>query len=252
MNIAELVQNKQSIIAQKKAMLKQGSGIPFSGESSGTMFTIKEGANERELHIKAVINTTNVIDSHKDVHLPGLWKKSLKENKNIMLLQEHSLTFAKIIADGKDLKAYTEDTTFEELGFKTVKGNTQALVFEATLKEDRNPFMFKQYKEGIVKQHSVGMQYVKIQLAVNSTEYAEEKAVWDKYIDQVRNKKEAEDTGYFWVVQEAKVVEGSAVPLGSNPYTPTIETTGAGKSTPPQPPKGTDKRELIINFLKSF
>ena len=34
-----------------------------------------------EIRVNVIINTTNIIDSHNDLHLPGLWKKSLQENK---------------------------------------------------------------------------------------------------------------------------------------------------------------------------
>ena len=84
--------------------------------------------------------------------------------------------------------------------------------------------MFEQYAKGYVKEHSVGMRYVNLEMAVNSEEkyYAEEKAIWDKYISEVANKEEAEQRGYFWAVTEAKIVEGSAVVKGSNYATPTI------------------------------
>ena len=43
--------------------------------------------------------------------------------------------------------------------------------------------MYNQYLNGWVKNHSVGMRYVKMELAINSeAEYdADEKAIWDKY-----------------------------------------------------------------------
>ncbi|HPZ10702.1 MAG TPA: hypothetical protein PL110_21610, partial [Candidatus Eremiobacteraeota bacterium] len=33
----------------------------------------------------------------------------------------------------------------------------------------------------------------------------------------------ADERGYFWVVKEAKIIEGSAVVMGSNSATPTLE-----------------------------
>ena len=56
---------------------------------------------------------------------------------------------------------------------------------------------------------------------MNDEDYEKEKNFYDKYISQVINQKDAEELGYFWVVTEAKVIEGSAVPMGSNPITPT-------------------------------
>jgi hypothetical protein len=82
--------------------------------------------------------------------------------------------------------------------------------------------MFEQYKQGFVTNHSVGMRYVKLDIAINDTDYEKEKDYYDKYITQVINSDDAEKQGYFWVVTEAKAIEGSAVPMGSNPITPTI------------------------------
>ena len=67
-----------------------------------------------------------------------------------------------------------------------------------------------------VDQHSVGMQYVKIDLAVNDEDYEEEYKLWQDNIDQIGNKEQAEQKGYFWLVREAKLIEISAVLLGSN------------------------------------
>ena len=84
--------------------------------------------------------------------------------------------------------------------------------------------MFKQYANGWVKNHSVGMRYVKIDLAINSESELDkdEKALWDKYYPIVANKEVADERGYFWIVSEAKVIEGSAVVMGSNSATPTL------------------------------
>ena len=174
------------------------------------------------VEVKAIINTTNILDSHGDVHLKGIWNKSLKENKRILHLQEHkSNEFDKIISSGEDLKATTKDYSWKELGYN-VEGKTEALVFESKVKKSRNPYMFEQYKNGYINNHSVGMRYVKMELAVNDEDYEKEKDFWDKNIKNVVNRKEAEEKGYMWLVFEAKVVEGSAVPLGSNPITPTM------------------------------
>lgn len=220
-----LVENKDSLISQKKSVIKYADGIsttiiPANYDSD----TVKSNSEENltSINVKAIINTTNILDSHGDVHIKGLWNKSLKENKRILHIQEHkSHEFDKIIASGEDLKASVKDYSWKELGYN-VEGKTQALVFDSKIRKDRNSYMFEQYKNGFVNNHSVGMRYVKIELAVNDEEYEKEKGFWDKHIKDVVNKKEAEDKGYFWVVFEAKAVEGSAVPLGSNPITPTM------------------------------
>ena len=227
MNIAEIVKNKELIISQKKAEMKRADGIGYSINTDD--ITTKALATDSDkITVKAAINTTNILDSHGDVHIKGLWSKSLKENKNIMHLQEHQMQFDKIISSGQDLKATAKTMTFKELGYN-FDGETQVLQFDSTVKLERNPYMFKQYMDGNVTNHSVGMQYVKLYLAVNDDEYPEEKKVWDKYYSTIANKHDADERGYFWAVTEAKVIEGSAVPIGSNQITPTIEVTEAGK-----------------------
>ena len=197
---------------------------------------MEKAANEDGvLNIKAVISTTNAIDSHMDMHIKGNWDKSVRENKRILLLQEHKNDFDHIIAYSKDVKASLVNTTFKALGFN-IEGETQALVYSAKVREDVNPAMYKRYKNGNVSEHSVGMRYIKLELAINSEHEndKEEKAIWDEFSPLVANK-EALERGYFWVVKEAKQIEGSAVPLGSNPFTPTMKEE--------EPPKGTQKQE---------
>ena len=259
-----LVANKASLIAQKKAENKNSDGFDFTGDYSGVFKKLDVNkANDNVenpsdiLNVIAVINTTNLMDSHKDVHIPGIWSKTLAENKSIMHLQEHRLAFDKIISDGPNLKAYAKSYSWGELGFN-YPGTTEALVFDSKILKSRNPFMHDQYARGYVKQHSVGMRYVKIVLCINSDEsyYGAEKEAWDKYIEMVANKSDAEDSGYFWAVTEAKVMEGSAVPLGSNFATPTLEnnkTEEPEKSThentePESSTQKVDYNYLINNF----
>ena len=221
-----LVENKDMLISQKKAELKHADGIGISVTEIKNIDKISKTSAEEvekdEITVKVVINTTNIMDSHKDVHIPGLWSKSLKENKRIMHVQEHKThEFKSIISSGKDLKAYTKSYSWKDLGFNA-EGETEALEFESKVRKERNEEMFNAYSKGYVDNHSVGMQYVKLELAINDEDYEKELDFWNKYIDQVVNREQAEKIGYFWVVTEAKVIEGSAVPLGSNPITPTV------------------------------
>lgn len=223
-----LVENEISLTAQKCSAIKLADGIGTYNPTLKHVDKINTNkANQQEedfISVKAVINTTNILDSHGDVHIKGLWNKSLKENKRILMLQEHkSNEFSKIIASGDDLKASVKNYTWKELGFDA-EGETQALVFDAKIKKTRNSYMFEQYKNGYVDNHSVGMQYVKLKLAINdeAPEYAAHKEVWDANIDNIVNKADAEARKYFWAVYEAKAIEGSAVPNGSNPVTPTL------------------------------
>ena len=108
--------------------------------------------------------------------------------------------------------------------------------------------MHTQYADGHVKNHSVGMRYVKLSLAINDEDAGSNFDTWEKYIDQVANKEIAEAQGYFWAVKEAKVIEGSAVPIGSNQFTPTLENNKEpAQATPDEAAKA-----LHINEFKTI
>ena len=245
--------NKKTLIAQKKMITKQSDSIVYFGPTTKAVNKAELPTNEEvnKINARLVINTTGIMDSHNDVHIDGIWNKTIQENKNLLLLQEHQMTFDKIISD--KITAKTESFEWKELGFDYT-GKTEALVFYAEIDKERNPFMFEQYKNGYVKEHSVGMRYVKMDLAINSTasEDKVEKAVWDKYIDLIANKETAEEQGYFWAVQEAKAIEGSAVVKGSNHATPTINIEAA-KSTPieTEPSEDTQKKLFYKTLLKN-
>lgn len=222
-----LVKNKKDLIAEKKFQVKQSDPIQhYVSHINDKNEVIKSTSLSIEevdsIKARLVVNTTNILDSHGDVHISGLWKKTLNEQKTLYLLQEHTMSFETIITS--DLTTSLDQMTWKSLGFD-FKGSTQALIFNANISKQRNPYMFEQYVKGYVNNHSVGMRYVKMFLCVNSDDkfHKEEKENWEKYIDQVVNKEEADKRGFFFAVTEAILVEGSAVPMGSNFATPTLE-----------------------------
>lgn len=236
-HIHKYIHDKQNIIiASKKSIIKQADIVDVIS-SYQIEKRRKEGLNkeffDKELitqdddlengviRRKVIINTTNIFDSHQDVHINGLWNKSLAEYDDRAHLREHKDGFVNVISDGDDLAAYTADFTFKELGFK-YKGDTQALVFDSTIRKERNEFMYTQYLNGWVKQHSVGMHYVTVLPAIDNKDYATEFKTYKKYIDRIGNIKDVEANGFFFAIKEAKALEGSAVRRGSNPVTPTM------------------------------
>jgi len=256
-----LVENKDTLMAQKKAVKKEvDCGVVITPiivrdkklSSEKAEGVIIEPINLDELKVVVIINTTNYLDSHGDVHLPGIWNKSLKENKMIMHLQEHEMEFDKIISDGDQLKAYAKNYTWAELGY-SYEGTTEGLTFESTILRKRNEFMLNQYTNGWVKNHSVGMYYIKMDFAINDEDYPNEFEAWNKYYPQIANKEVVDERGYFWYVLEAKVIEGSAVPLGSNSATPTLEI--GNKSEPFSDtleiiePVNTTQKSIDYNYL---
>jgi hypothetical protein len=243
-----LYENKQSVISLKRNVTKEADalhGATYSFSESEGIYkantAIKDYQSMTSIKTKLAINAIGLIDSHTDLHLNGIWNKSVRENKYRMHLQEHKMQFDKIISDGLGVTAMIERYTWKALGQKYT-GDTEVLVYESVIDSTRNPFMFEQYAKGYVRNHSVGMRYVTIYFCVNSEEkyWSEEKANWDKYLPFAVNPEVAEDLGYFFAVKEAKEIEGSAVVMGSNVATPTIENNiGAEKITPEEPPKST-------------
>ena len=222
-----LITNKEDLVYSKKSILKQATAIhvvPIMSGKTDAEYSSKNELNEEDgvLKRRLIINTTNVMDSHKDVHYDGLWKKSLGENTRIKLYHAHRQTFKDVIADKGDLEVSSNMVSWKSLGFD-FEGKTDALTFDATIRRSRNPDMFKEYLQGNVDEHSVGMRYVKINLAINSTDqdFIKEKKEWDDNIAKIVNREEVEKGGYFWGILEAKAIEGSAVPAASNPFTPT-------------------------------
>lgn len=247
-----LKDNKDTLIAEKMMQTKFADPvnglIDFFDITNGTtrkVMTFKDDsvemgdAPERDkLKVVVVINSTNIIDSCWDMHIPSIWKKSISENKNIKFLKEHNMGFDYILADKENLKVYTKSLKWSELGL-SYKGVTECLIFDATIKNKRSKSaesMIEHYANGDVDQHSVGMRYVSLEMCINSDEkyYRDEKEAWEKYYPMAVNPEVADEYGFFYAVTQAKVIEGSAVVLGANSATPTllVEESEPQKSTP--------------------
>jgi len=171
--------------------------------------------------VKAIINTTNYLDSHGDVHINGIWDKSVPEQQGkIYHVADHQLAIDKVVAYPSDVFMELVDYKWSELG-RDYSGSTQALVFNSKMSEDTIDAVFKAYKNNRPVEHSVRMQYVNLFYAVNDPEIKEEYANWLKYYPVIGNKDVADKRGYFWAVTEAKISrEGSTVLFGSNDATP--------------------------------
>lgn len=219
---AFIVENEADIVYSRKQAIKHSDS--FNGITTTVKsFSTKEDLTKRDsIDVISVINTTKLLDNHMDVHIDGLWDKSLSENNMLKHLQEHKMSFDSIIADKDDLKAYVKNFTWKELGYNS-NGSTQALVFESKIHKSRNEFMFNQYAKGNVDNHSVGMRYVKMVTCINDKDYPTQLENYEKYAPMIANSDMLKTVKYFWAVLEAKAIEGSAVPLGSNVITPTIE-----------------------------
>lgn len=225
-----LQKNMDRLNALKKSEMKRADAcdyfevLPVLADKEGAVIKAAAAVDPDMdvMKVTSIINTTNLIDSHMDLHLPKMWNKSLKETTYHMLLQEHESTFKGIIADGDDVEAFVQTYSWKELGAK-FQGDTEGLTFRSNVSKERNEFMFTQYAKKRVRNHSVGMRYVKLVMCIGNKDFGAEFEAWEKYLPHAVNPDVAEAKGYFWAVPEGKVIEGSAVPRGSNWVTPTLD-----------------------------
>ena len=245
--IKNLIANKAETIEFKKAQFKSCDAAIMVDKDvvsvNKALSTSKEHDTDSVIKRTIIGNTYNWLDSHGDVHLKGCFTKSINERQSkIWHLHDHLQQSAAKV--GKPTRVYEKEVQWSDLGV-TKRGNTTALMMDTDIMKDLNPSMFTQYKNDDVDQHSVGMYYVKIDLAINDPEEKEEYKVWLDVIDLIGNKEAAEEAGYFWAVKEAKLIEISAVLEGSNTLTPTIEAKDIQPSndTDNEPSKDTQNKE---------
>lgn len=237
--IAFLIENKEEIIAQKKASFKMADS--FGLEIS----KIEKTANKSEpltndeikdtdiINVEFIANLSMWFDSHRDVQGEKCWTQSLKDINLIYHTKNHSRDVDDILGDINSIKM--EKVRLDKLGVKSAIKEGVALVVDSDIDKDLDIKMFKLYAKKKVKQHSVGMNYIKIELAVNNAESEKEYAVWTKYINKIINKEEVEKAGYFWYVSESKLIEVSAVTRGSNSITPTLNVSAKSEQSKEKP-----------------
>ena len=219
--IAYLIENKNMLIDMKKSAIKH-TDLSKAIAVKPKNFSIKEVKDNSTVIERTIIgNTYNWLDSHDDVHLKGCFAKSISERADkIFHLHDHEFKITSKV--GEPSKIYEKEIAWKKLGVD-LDGNTESLMMDTNIRKDYNPMVFEEYKSGKIDQHSVGMYYVKIELAVNDENEKEEFANWNKYIGNIGNKEKVEEQGFFWAIKEAKLAEISAVLLGSNELTITLE-----------------------------
>lgn len=224
MTIAEIMQSKADIIKQKKQMIKHSDTLmatPMFVSKGGTK-TKSETSDSDMITVKVIANMANWMDSQSDVLSSGSWVKSISDKGiNFPFLNSHIHTLDAIIGDTKSV--YSEQIKLDNIGVKSDIKTSTGLIFEADILKAYNEKIFNLYKSGKVNQHSIGLQYVSIDMAVNDSEYKTEYELWNEKIDTVINKEAAESQGYFFYVSEIKLLENSAVLWGANSLTPTLE-----------------------------
>jgi hypothetical protein len=252
MTLEEIRKDKALAIELKKSAIKH-TDVYTTNELEVSVNKALRTENKDEPDtgvIKRTIvgNTYNYLDSHMDVHVGNTFKKSIDERMNkVVHLHDHIHNVTAKV--GTFTSIYEKVVNWEDLGIN-IKGSTIVLMADSDVKKDFNPSVFTQYLSGEIDQHSVAMIYVKIELAINNKDDKEEYATWLKYIDRIANKEVAEEAGFFWAVPEAKLVEISAVLMGSNPITPTVQNIEPLKDTQKEEPlKDTPVKEEVVKSI---
>lgn len=244
-----LVENEAKIIQLKKASIQKAAdkGQIAVFELLREQTSQKAGFTPKQGFVYPVINTTNYMDSHDDVHFNGIWDKSLKEQQGrVFYVSEHTLSVPNVIAWPQDVNMMVKNVPWSFVG-KTYTGETQALIFEIEKTKIAKDWAREVIEQNRPVQNSIRMQYVKIRLAINddADDFKEHKAYFDEKISVIANKEKALERGYFWGIEEAKIVqEGSMVLFGSNDATP-IKTEAAQSTS-----KTTEPDNSTHEFLK--
>jgi len=226
-----LAENENFIIAQKKLETKSiDKGAVVCSNQNSIKKAFESETNKAlkfdEDSYYFVVNSSNILDSHNDMHVDGNWNKTVKEQQGkVYLVFDHKLERKEIIAMPNNIELLTAKIPFSLLG-KNYEGESYSLIYKVA----KNKIVDKQAKEWLENdynlQASVRMQYVKIETAFNTndSEYSKQKAVFDTYYNQIANKDEHKEIDYFFVVKEAKnVMESSLVLFGSNSATGRID-----------------------------
>lgn len=257
-----LRRNKKSLISQKKSLPIYSEPSFFSPQIVHSKFeSFKNNDPVLEdvdsIRVKVVANSANWVDSHMDMIVDGAPARSIRERKNLIPhLHDHLHLMTAEVGDVQDI--YLADISLTELGLD-MKGATECVIMVSDVKKSMNEKVFNRYKDGKVKQHSIGLQYVRLELAIDDSESEKEYSFFKDYYDKAINKDKIDEYGFFWVVQEYKLIENSAVLFGSNELTPTLDNNlkmgfvpGSPQTSAIEPLTNTRKMDALTEVLRKF
>lgn len=220
--IKDILENKADHVAIKKAAIKYADAWSTPTQVAKTNAKKAYTDDTGVINLNIVGNTNYWMDSHEDVHVKGNWSKTISDGGKKFHLHDHK--FERTAQVGKFQSLEEKQVLWSDLGVDK-EGSTQSLVGNTNVIKEMNESIYNEYKNGEVDQHSVGMRYIKLDFAVNPDVYEDDEAnkAWAEVYPLLGNQDKADETGSFWVVREAKLIEISAVLMGSNSLTPTLE-----------------------------
>jgi len=262
--ILNLRKYKDDIISFKKAQIyksiDKGLGVTAKPIDPLKISTQTKGISIDSDYYYIATNTTKILDSHGDVHINGIWTKSVKEQQGkVYLVADHVLQLDKTIARKENIEILLAEIPFALLN-KPYSGTTEALIYKVRKDKVINQVAKEWLDSGDSIEASVRMQYVDIEFALNSDnkDDVKYKDNYEKYKSEIANLEDFEDEiDYFWAIKQAKnVLESSLVLFGSNSSTGII--TNNNKFQPSIDTGLKDNQPLIstdtefINNIKNF
>ena len=215
-----LKKNKDEIIGLKKANIlkscEKGISLTAKPLDYSKLTTQTKNISIDDNHYYIAVNSTRILDSHKDLHLDNIWNKSVRDlqGKNY-LVDSHILTVKTTIVRREHIKMFTAIIPFSMIG-KSYQGETEVLIYQfpkdKVLDEDVKDWL----ESGDSIEGSVKMRYTDISLAMksNEEEHKEELKNYETYSPIIVNKSDfEEEIKYFWAVKQAMNVHESSLVL---------------------------------------
>ncbi len=216
-----LFESQDKIIDLKKSQtyksVEKGSGILFDFETQKS-FEIEQG------FIYPIVSSCNWFDSHKDVHFPGCFNKTIKEQAGkVKYILDHNLAYDSVLAWAKDVEMFIENIELKQLN-KTESGVVECLCFKISEEYIIRKDVLASIKNKVEDfQNSIRMTYHKVKLGMKSDnkEHRVEREYYEKRISEIINKDEAEENGFFWGVEELGIYKEASLVVagGSNSAT---------------------------------
>ncbi len=258
----ELVKNEKPIIDAKKSEIYFSCNKVLQNFNNQSF--IEKAFIDAEKAIKFdsdyyyfVVNSADILDSHKDVHLDGNWNRTVKsqQGKNYLVWAHDFKNPQNILYFPEDVEMMTAKVDWSLLG-KNYEGSTYCLIYKCRKDKMQNDDVKDWIEEGKKLQLSVRMEYIKVEMAFKSDnpDYAKYNKVYEEIYPKIVNKDEFDSIDYFYAVREAKnIMESSILPFGSNPATREISSQkGIDTSKDTQdndPPQGTQTKKQNV-FIK--
>ena len=223
----ELKENLTIIEDQKKAKVyesyKKGQSVNLKPIDASKFDVEQQKALNLDSRFYYVaFNSTRILDSHDDMHVDGIWKKTVQEKqfKNYVVT-DHELEVLNTVVRKEYVEMFTAKIPFSLLG-KSYEGNTEVLIYKFPKDKVQIPVVKDWLDSGDSLEGSVRMKYIKFLFCLdsNNPDDAHFKANYDKYYEMIANKNDFEYIPYFFAILEASNErESSFVINGSNHVT---------------------------------